>query len=57
MDKQGIKETLASIRQSIIEERVSYGELAELEQLKEHIDKDDIELLQWAGVPEEGRPE
>lgn len=45
-------ERLASIRQSIEDESVSYGEIAELQSLVEHIDPGDILLLQWAGVPE-----
>jgi hypothetical protein len=31
---------------------ISYGEIAELQSLKEHIDPGDITLLEWAGVPE-----
>ncbi len=47
-----IKEKLESIRKSIKEENASYSELAELQDLKEHILEDDVDLLQWAGVPE-----
>lgn len=43
---------LEEIRKSIIAENVSYGELAELYELRGEIDKDDVLLLQWAGVPE-----
>lgn len=47
-----ITERLESIRRSIEDECVSYGEIAELQSLVEHIDPGDILLLQWAGVPE-----
>lgn len=43
---------LASIRQSIEDEAVSYSELAELADLAEYIDPSDVLLLEWAGVPE-----
>jgi len=43
---------LESIRASIRAERVSYGELALLQGMVEHIDPGDVELLEWAGVPE-----
>jgi len=33
-------------------ENISYGEVAELQDLAECFDKDDVELLEWAGVPE-----
>lgn len=45
-------ERLADIRESIVAENVSYGELAELQSLQSHIDRSDILLLEWAGVPE-----
>lgn len=43
---------LEEIRQSIKNENISYGEIAELQELKDQIDPSDIELLQWAGVKE-----
>lgn len=43
---------LADLRRSIHAEDVSYGELAELADLTPHIDPGDVELLEWAGVPE-----
>lgn len=43
---------LESIRASIRAENVSYGELAELQDLVEFIAPGDDELLQWAGVAE-----
>jgi hypothetical protein len=52
MKKQRL-EKLESIRKSIEAENVSYGELAELQRLKDYIKPDDVLLLQWAGVEEE----
>ena len=47
-----ISKTLKSIKKSIKNENISYGEIAELQSLKKYIDRNDIELLEWAGVPE-----
>lgn len=47
------KERLEELRTEIHAERISYGELAELQGLVEHIDPFDVELLEWAGVTEE----
>ncbi|MEO6326078.1 MAG: hypothetical protein ABIQ65_15740 [Thermoanaerobaculia bacterium] len=47
-----IQERLEYLRGEIRAERISYGELYELQTLAEHIDKWDVELLEWAGVPE-----
>ena len=47
-----MKERLEEIREEIRNERVSIGELIELKSLVKYIDKDDVELLEWAGVPE-----
>ena len=46
------KKRLEQLRTEIREERISYGEIAELESLKKYIDPNDVELLEWAGVPE-----
>ena len=46
------KTRLEQIRKSIQAENVSYGELAELQSLVDYINAGDIELLEWAGVPE-----
>jgi hypothetical protein len=46
------KVRLEEIRQSICERNVSYGELAELESLADYIESGDVQLLEWAGVPE-----
>jgi len=48
-----VKERLEYLREELREERISYGELAELQSLVEYIDSDDVELLQAAGVSEE----
>lgn len=43
---------LEQLRAEIEAERISYGEIAELESLAEYIDPSDVLLLQWANVPE-----
>ncbi len=43
---------LEYLREQIVAENISYGEIAELQDLKEHIDKGDVLLLEWAGVDE-----
>ena len=48
-----IKERLEYLRGELRAERISYGELAELQSLAEHIEPGDVELLEAAGVPEE----
>jgi hypothetical protein len=47
-----VAERLEYLRGEIRAERISYGEIAELQGLAEYIDPADVELLQWAGVPE-----
>jgi hypothetical protein len=49
---QNIKKRLEELRKEIRSESISYGEIAELQSLAEHIDKNDVELLEWAGVEE-----
>jgi hypothetical protein len=51
MNKQ-ILNRLEYLREQIRQENISYGEIAELQSLAEYIGKDDVELLQWAGVEE-----
>lgn len=46
------KVRLNEIRESINAENVSWGELAELASLAEYIEPGDVQLLEWAGVPE-----
>ncbi len=50
---QKIKERLQYLRGEIEAERISYGEIAELQSLREYIHDDDVLLLEWAGVSEE----
>jgi hypothetical protein len=52
MTTKVIRERLEELRTEIRAERISYGEIAELQGLAEHIDPSDVELLEWAGVPE-----
>jgi len=47
-----IETRLEYLRGEILAERISYGELAELQDLAAYIQPDDVLLLQWAGVPE-----
>jgi len=47
-----IQKRLEYIRGEIKAERISYGEIAELQQLKDYIKPGDNLLLEWAGVPE-----
>lgn len=49
---ESIRERLEYLRGEIRAERISWSELAELQGLAERIDPGDIELLEWAGVPE-----
>lgn len=50
---QTITDRLEYLRGEIRAERISYGEIAELQDLAEHISADDVELLEWAGAPEQ----
>ena len=47
---------LEELRTAIRAERISWGEVAELQGLARFIDDGDAELLEWAGVPEGSRP-
>ena len=47
-----IKMRLEMLRVTIRAERISWGEIAELQSLAEYIEPGDVELLEWAGVPE-----
>ena len=47
---------LEYLRQEILAERISYGEICELQALANDIDQKDIEdplLREWAGLPED----
>lgn len=50
-----IKRRLEYLRKEIEAERISYGEISELQDLAEYIDPGDVQLLEWAGVPENRR--
>lgn len=52
MTKTAVQKRLDYLRGEIEAERISYGELAELQDLAEQIDPSDTVLLEWAGVPE-----
>jgi hypothetical protein len=45
-------ERLEYLRAELRAERISFGELLELQSLAKHIDPSDVELLEAAGVPE-----
>ena len=52
--EEAARARLEEIRAAIVAESVSCGELAELQnELRPYIAPDDMELLQWAGVPED----
>lgn len=46
---------LEYLREELRAERISYGELHELQSLAAHIQPGDVELLEAAGVPEDTR--
>ena len=52
MTKKEIKDRLEYLRGEIESERISYGEIVELQSLAKYIDSNDVLLLEWAGVPE-----
>jgi len=52
MAKSEIAERLEQIRAEIRAERISYGELIELQSLSKYIEPSDVELLEAAGIPE-----
>jgi len=49
--EQAVQERLEYLRGEIEAERISYGEIVELQDLAEHIEPGDVLLLEWAGVP------
>lgn len=49
---KAIQDCFEYLRQEILAEKISYGEIAELQDLKEFINPEDTLLLEWAGVPE-----
>jgi hypothetical protein len=48
-----IPEYLEYLRGELRAQRISYGELADLQELAPYIDPGDVELLEAAGVPED----
>jgi hypothetical protein len=50
-----IKARLRYLRGEIEKERISYGEISELQDLAKYIEPGDVLLLEWAGVPERTR--
>lgn len=52
MAKTAVQKRLDYLRGEIEAERISYGEIAELQGLADQIDPSDTVLLEWAGVPE-----
>ena len=47
-----IEKRLEYLREQINNECISYYEIEELESLSKYIDSGDVQLLEWAGVPE-----
>ena len=54
-DKKQIKKRLEYLRKELRAERISYGELVELQSLSKHIAPEDVELLQASGVEEHSK--
>lgn len=51
-DDSHIMRRLEYLRAEIQAERISTGEILELQSLAQYIEPSDVELLEWAGVPE-----
>ncbi|MFA5311690.1 MAG: hypothetical protein WC375_00060 [Methanomassiliicoccales archaeon] len=56
-NNQEIKKRLEYLRGEIQAERISMGEIAELQSLIPYIDPSDVLLLEWAGVKEHPEPD
>jgi len=52
LNMKAVKERLEYLRGEIEAERISTGEILELESLAAYIEPGDVVLLQWAGEPE-----
>ena len=52
ISRDQIKARLEYLRGEIKAERISLGEVVELQSLAKYIEPDDVMLLEWAGVPE-----
>lgn len=51
-NNNSVKSQLEYLRRELRAERISYGELQELQSLAEFIDPNDVELREAAGLPE-----
>lgn len=51
-NERAAKQRLEYLRGEIRAEQISYEEIAELMELADYIEPDDVELLRWAGVEE-----
>ncbi len=49
---KSVQKRLEYLREQIQKECISYGEIAELQSLAYYINAYDVELLEWAGRPE-----
>ena len=52
MTDDNVHERLEYLRGEIRAERISQGEILELQGMAKHINPDDVELREWAGLPE-----
>jgi len=52
MKDETVQVRLNYLRHEIEAERISYGEIAELQGLADHIPEGDVLLREWAGIPE-----
>ena len=52
-----IRDRLKYLRGEIEGERISYGEIVELQSLAQYINPSDTLLLEWAGIPEHDEEE
>lgn len=48
-----VRERLEELRAAIRAESISQDEVAELQGLADHIEPGDVELAEWAGIPEQ----
>ena len=53
MKTEEIKQRLKYLEEQIIKENISYAEIMELQELKEHIPSEDVLLSEWAGITEQ----
>lgn len=51
--KDHLHDRLEYLRSQIRAGSISYGEIAELQSLAEYIEPGDVELAEWAGIPED----